>query len=598
MVTHAGLSTNAAIAVNTGMDGQIADRVDPIREEEEIQGSEVKSREQPEVKVVHKSKVKPSIKVVVSGIKGHLLSRAPTPINVSVLCEWLKSYPKVRERDLLSAGFSRGFKLEYQGPRHPRESECLPSASRNVNATWKKLNKEISLGRIVGPFNSRPLSTLQCSPIGLIEKQQPGEWRLITHLSFPAGDSINDGIPATLCSVKYTSFDQAVGLVQGQGKGALLAKCDIKSAFRLLPIYPGDFDLLGFKFQGKYFIDKCLPMGASISCALFESFSSYLEYQIKVIAKSEAICHYLDDFLFVGPGKSLACQELLKAFQAMCDKLGVPLAPEKTVGPVPKLTFLGLEIDSESQLVKVPQGKVVALRKALEVALASECMTLRDVQSLLGSLNFVCRAISPGRAFLRRLIDLTVGVTKGKAQICVGVGAKKDIEMWIQFLSEFNGSAMFMEADWLSNSSIELFTDAAQTQGFGCYFKGHWTQGHWPVSLEVGQASIALLEMYPLVVALDLWGHLMRNKKVKFWSDNQAVVSIVNKQSAKCPRIMALVRKFVLLALRHNILFKACYIEGRLNGIADALSRFQVRRFQELAPEADELMTPLPAWTR
>ena len=86
---------------------------------------------------------------------------------------------------------------------------------------------------------SRPLSNLQCSPIGLIPKQQPGEWRLITHLSFPSGNSINDGIPAEIATVKYATFDSAVELVQQVGSGAFLAKCDIKSGFRLLPIYPG-----------------------------------------------------------------------------------------------------------------------------------------------------------------------------------------------------------------------------------------------------------------------------------------------------------------------------------------------------------------------
>ena len=175
----------------------------------------------------------------------------------------------------------------------PRDADCLMSAKKNVEATWKKLEKEIALGRIIGPYKSRPLSNLQCSPIGLIPKQQPGEWRLITHLSFPSGNSINDGIPAEIATVKYATFDSAVELVQQVGSGAFLAKCDIKSGFRLLPIYPGDFDLLGFKFEQLFFIDRCLPMGSSISCSHFECFSSYLEYQIKVFSKTDFITHYL-----------------------------------------------------------------------------------------------------------------------------------------------------------------------------------------------------------------------------------------------------------------------------------------------------------------
>jgi hypothetical protein len=66
------------------------------------------------------------------------------------------------------------------------------------------------------------------------------------------------------------SFDNLVYYFRQQIKNhlknlgviALIGKKDIKSAFRLLPIYPGDFDLLGFKLGPYFCIDKCLPMGS------------------------------------------------------------------------------------------------------------------------------------------------------------------------------------------------------------------------------------------------------------------------------------------------------------------------------------------------
>jgi hypothetical protein len=60
----------------------------------------------------------------------------------------------------------------------------------------------------------------------------------------------------------------------------LIGKKDIKSAFRLLPIYPGDFDLLGFKIGSNYYIDKCLPMGCSILCSTFEHFSTFIHWLV------------------------------------------------------------------------------------------------------------------------------------------------------------------------------------------------------------------------------------------------------------------------------------------------------------------------------
>ena len=90
--------------------------------------------------------------------------------------------------------------------------------------------------------------------------------------------------------------------------------------------------------------------------------------------------------------------------------MGVPLAADKSVGPVTKLVYLGLEIDSIRQCVSIPPEKLLAIRQKVYEALEASKLTLKELQSLIGSLSFVCRAVTPGRPFLRRLIDLTCGV--------------------------------------------------------------------------------------------------------------------------------------------------------------------------------------------
>lgn len=69
----------------------------------------------------------------------------------------------------------------------------------------------------------------------------------------------------TKCSVSYSTFEDAVLRITAFGPRALLAKADIKSAFRLLPIDPVVFNSLGFYFDGFYFFNKCLPMGRALS---------------------------------------------------------------------------------------------------------------------------------------------------------------------------------------------------------------------------------------------------------------------------------------------------------------------------------------------
>lgn len=68
---------------------------------------------------------------------------------------------------------------------------------------------------------------------------------------------------------KHTSFDSVVQMIAKTVQGAFIGQQEIKSAFKLLPICPGDFDLLGFLFDDMYCIDKCLPLGCSVSCKVF-----------------------------------------------------------------------------------------------------------------------------------------------------------------------------------------------------------------------------------------------------------------------------------------------------------------------------------------
>ncbi|VDI63102.1 Hypothetical predicted protein [Mytilus galloprovincialis] len=149
-------------------------------------------------------------------------------------------------------------------------------------------------------------------------------------------------------------------MVKKLGIGAKLAKMDIKTAFRLLPVYPGDFDIYYFKIEDEYYIDKAMAMGCSISCAIFEKFSTFLHWVLKSKSGSNNIDD-LDDFLFGGKSDSDEYEQLMFQYDEICKKLGVPLANEKTEGPTTLIEYLGLTIDTVNMLVKIPHKKVEEL---------------------------------------------------------------------------------------------------------------------------------------------------------------------------------------------------------------------------------------------
>ena len=129
--------------------------------------------------------------------------------------------------------------------------------------------------------------------------------------------------------------------------------------------------------------------------------------------------------------------------------------------------------------------------------------------------------------------------------------------MWLEFLVDFNGVSHFLIGDW--DSPVELFTDAAASVGYGAFFQGKWVQGRWPAGILEDPPSIAFLEFCPLLVAVLCWAPLLSNRRVKFRSDNSAVVHIINSQTSQCDRIMHLVRLFVLECLRFNIVI-LCHV--------------------------------------
>lgn len=512
-----------------------------------------------------------------------------TPILTETLKTFLTGY---NDSYYLLQGFTQGFHLGYSGPRAPSSAPNLKSCQEHPDIVQTKLSIELAAHRIVGPFDSPPFSTLRISPIGLVPKKGHNQFRLIHHLSYPQGMSVNDSIDPQFSSVQYATFDDAVHELLQLGKGSLLAKTDIDNAFRLIPIHPDDHDLLGMTFRGQFYYDTCLPMGASSSCAIFERFSTALHWIASNKLSIKHMVHILDDFLILGPPNSITCQRNLEAFIALCSEIGVPIKSEKTQNACQVITFLGLELDSTTMEARLPYDKLVKLRTQLAKFSKHRKITLKELQSLLGLLNFCCTVVPPGRPFLRRLTDLTKKVTRPSHRITLNKESRKDLLAWQFFADHFNGTNLLLQERWVNDTALHLYTDASGSIGFGAVFQTHWFYGTWTSAQ--APLNITFKELLPIVLALELWGSTLANKCLTLHSDNYAVVHIINKQTCKDPLIMLLVRRLVLTCLKHNILVRSTHISGKSNVLPDLLSRLQIRQFQLIAPHMDEKPTTIP----
>ena len=98
----------------------------------------------------------------------------------------------------------------------------------------------------MGPFYEPPFQDFKVSPLGLVPKKEEGEFRLIHHLSFPEGASVNDGISQEHKTVHYQNIDCALQLIKRLGKGSLLSKGDILHAYKVVPVSKNSYKMLIF----------------------------------------------------------------------------------------------------------------------------------------------------------------------------------------------------------------------------------------------------------------------------------------------------------------------------------------------------------------
>lgn len=174
----------------------------------------------------------------------------------------------------------------------------------------------------------------------------------------------------------------------------------------------------------------------------------------------------------------------------------------------------------------------------------------------------------------------------------MGAEAKKDLHIRQLFLADYNGRSMLIDENFLNGDFLKLYTDAAGSSGYGAIFGTHWFLGKWPVAWK--NLNIAVLELFPIVAYIAVRGSQWRNKSICFFTDNEAIVSVINKQTSKDVIILSLVRKLVLLCLRFNINFKSAHVRSGHNVLADLLSRSQVKAFLDMATWADRTPTLVP----
>ena len=476
------------------------------------------------------------------------------------------------------------------------------SARKDPGTVSSLLESEKVKGFVIGPFITPPFPKYRINPLGIATGKYSGKKRLILDLSAPHNTghcSVNELIDKDTCSMSYVKIDDAIKIIMHCGTGAWLCKFDISDAFKIIPLAPNQWHLFGAQWESVYYFFTRLPFGCRSSPKIFDNLSQAVCHIAKTNYRVAHILHLLDDFLTIEYPNKIG-ERNMAIMCTLFRRLNIPLAPHKTVGPSTCIEYLGIILDSDKMEARLPEEKLIRIRQLLRDFLKKKSHTKHQLQQILGHLNFASRVIKPGRSFVSHLITLCHSVKEQFHYIHLNKDCVSELKFWLYFLDQWNGINMFYYCEYISSDALQLFTDASATLGFGGYYREAWFSSPWPTEIPAVQdphLSIAYKELYPIVVAAILWGHLWSRRQILFMCDNEATVFIINKGRSKVPVINQLMRRLTWLACTNNFHCYAKHVPGKLNEISDSLSRLQITRFRQLAPQAEKLPHPCPPFS-
>ena len=514
----------------------------------------------------------------------------PTPIRIPLLSHYLQSHPDQEFAGFVLRGLTDGFHVGCfsQSSGLCSSSRNHPSSLANSQVIARYIREEVAGGRMVGPLDAEVQGMIHCSPIGLVPKGRgTGQWRMIVDLSYPSDRSVNDGIAASLCSMRYSSLDDAIQFITRLGPGTLLTKIDLKSAYRVVPVHPQDRHLLGIRWEGRVFADQALPFGLRSAPKLFSAVADAIGWALFQTGVLFQI-HYLDDYLFFSPPTPGDAIPALPHILNTLDRMGVPVAISKIEGPATIVTFLGIIVDTVRFELRLPEEKLSYIRGLVTQWRGRRSGRYKDFESLLGHLSHAATVIRQGRIFLQHLFAILKATRSHSHFVHLDAVARADLLWWDNFLQHWNGLMFFPQ---FPAPTSHVYSDASGTFGCGAVLlPSHWFRFPWPESWS--SMDISVKELVPIVVAAALWGSWWRRSQVCFHSDNMAVVAMLRKRSARGEVAHHLLRCLYFYTAFYQFDYTAEHVPGIHNTAADALSRNNTALVSSLFPQAAEVQVP------
>lgn len=349
---------------------------------------------------------------------------------------------------------------------------------------------------------------------------------------------------------------------------------DLRDAYLHVPMHPSTQRFLRFAIDDEVFFFRALPFGLSLSPWIFTRLIDAVVELSRQKMASE-ISNYLDDFLLKN-----ACPNLLvkdrDSFMLQLRSLGWMINDTKSdLTPSQEFVHLGMCFRTQINLVCLPQKRLDKLLSAVHEICSRRVASARQLHSVLGLCSAAADLVPLGRLHLR---PIQWALTQLWSQ------RYNDWDIVIDLSpSLLDAFRVWTNTEWLlrgvplllPTTTVTLCTDAS-TVGWGAHLLPSFetVAGLW--STEETLSHINVLEMKAVLLAIQHWTNTLRHQAVLLMSDNSTVVAYIRNQGGTHSRELCLLTcELLQLCSALQIHLRVSHIPGRLNVMADSLSRNQ-----------------------
>ena len=509
----------------------------------------------------------------------HARVRVASGLRIDNWRQVLRDYPDIQLVDFLEFGWP----LDFTAPLPPKPTfQNHERNTENLVHIEKYLEKEIKHKAIAGPFPSKPFTPwTQVSPLMTRPKKGTEERRVVVDLNFKQGSSVNAGIVRGWYQGHPYKFElpsilDLLKRVKQLGTGCFLWSTDLARAYRQLRVCPLAYPLLGMMYEGQYYIDLAPPFGARTSALACDRTTKAVQW---VLGKNKkwARC-YLDDFVGAEQTKDESrdtYEEVLK----LTAYLGLDLSHSKCTPPTTCLTWLGYTVNTLEMTVTIPELKIEEIVELCNVWLKKTHASRSQLRSLFGKLKHVATCIPAASCFLNRVLD-TLRQTPFEGQHVLDEEIKKDITWFIKSAKSLNG-IFLIPPENTQQWTIECDSSLV---GGGAFSQTKFYAEVYTEEFIKAKPHITNLEALNLVTAVTYLLPESPNKYViVINTDNKTSQQVLSTGRGRDKTLTACARQLWLIAAEANTTLRIIHKPGSELVLADALSRINMKKFEQLA---------------